>query len=452
MKCADIFLCSTDQKKTQNLFAMSKCIKYFIIFILLATSNRIKAQEVPKVWDLKTAIDYAKEKNISINTLRLSSQTAEQNLIASKSAVLPNLTGNFSQALTNYKSGLQNTSGFGLSSDLTLYNGSYLKNDIKAKELNLQTANLSVEAAKNDITISITQAYLNILLARENITYLKDLLSTSEAQVKQSEQQFKFGTIAKKDLLQLQATYANDKYTLITAQNTLQQNILTLKQLLQIPTAEAFEVSTTDTVQTPQVLDNLASAQDKALRTRPEIKSGELNIQLQGFELQKAKSTLRPSLSLGGSLYTGYNNNNLGSYTNQLNNSFYQNIGLTLSIPIFDRRITKTNVAKANINIEQARLSLLDTKTTLTQNVERAYINVQNANSQYAAAQEQFNYTSEALRISNAALKEGTNNIVENLQQKNLYVQALQAFVQAKYTANLYTKIYNFYTGVPITN
>jgi outer membrane protein len=431
---------------------MSRYIQYIIITVLSVSAFLAKAQEVPKVWDLKTAIEYAKEKNININTLKLSSQTAQQDLIASKSAVLPNLTGNVSQALTNYKSGLQNTSGFGLNSDITLYNGSYLKNDIKAKELSLQTANLSVEAAKNDITISITQAYLNILLARENITYLKDLLSTSEAQVKQAEQQLKFGTIAKKDLLQLQATYANDKYTLVTAQNTLQQNILTLKQLLQIPTTDAFEVSTTDTVQRAPVLDNLASAQDKALRTRPEIKSGELNIQLQTTNLEKAKSTLRPTLSLGGSLYTGYNNNNIGGYGYQLNNSFYQNLGLTLSIPIFDRKVTKTNVAKANISIEQARLSLLDTKTTLTQNIERAYINVQNANSQYAAAQEQYNYTGEALRISNAALKEGTNNIVENLQQKNLYVQALQAFVQAKYTANLYTRIYNFYTGVPITN
>ncbi|WP_431295400.1 TolC family protein [Pedobacter sp. P26] len=112
--------------------------------------------------------------------------------------------------------------------------------------------------------MSITQAYLNILLARENITYLKDLLTTSEAQVKQSEQQFKFGTIAKKDLLQLQATYANDKYTLVTAQNTLQQNILTLKQLLQLPTATPFEVSATDTVAVAPALDNLASAQDQA--------------------------------------------------------------------------------------------------------------------------------------------------------------------------------------------
>jgi len=422
-----------------------------VIFIALFNVHATQAQDPPKVWDLKTAIEYAKEKNININSLKLSSLTAEQSLIASKAAVLPNLSGNVSQSLTNYKSGLQSNSSFGLSSDLTLYNGGYLKNDIKAKDLGFQTAILSVEAAKNDITISITQAYLNILLARENIVYLKDLLTTSEAQVKQSEQQFKFGTIAKKDLLQIQASLANDRYTLVTAESTLQQNVLTLKQMLQLPTDAAFEVSTLDSVQTLPALDNLASAQNKALSTRPEIKSAELNIELQNTELAKAKSTLRPSLSLGGSLYTGYNNNNAGSYSYQLNNSAYQNLGITLSIPIFDRKITKTNVAKANIGIEQARLSLLDTETALAQDVERAYINVQNANSQYAAAQEQLTYTAEALRISNAALNEGVNNIVENLQQKNLYVQALQSFVQTKYTANLYTRIYNFYTGVPIT-
>jgi len=431
---------------------MRRYHKYIITSALLLPSLFGWAQNFPQVWDLKSCIEYAKEKNISINTLRLSSKTAEQDLIASKSAVLPNLTGSVSQALTNYKSGAETTSGYGVNSDITLYNGSYLKNDIKSKNLSLQTANLSVEAAKNDVTLSITEAYLNVLLARENIKYLEDLLQTSSAQVKQAEQRYKFGTIAKMDLLQLQATYASDKYTLVTAQNTLQQNILTLKQLLQLPTSTPFEVSAQDSVSKGVALDNVASAQDKALRSRPEIKSAELSIQQQSVELQKAKSTLRPTLSLGGSLYSGYNNNSVGGYGFQLNNSFNQAVGLTLSIPIFDRRVTKTNVAKANIGIQQAKLSLLDAKTTLTQNVERAYINVQNANTQYDAAQEQFNYTSEALRISNEELKQGTNNIVENLQQKNLYVQALQAFVQAKYTANLYTKIYNFYTGIPITN
>ncbi len=431
---------------------MIKQVRYILAILIFGTGLIASAQEMPKVWDLKACIAYAKEKNININNLKLSAGVAEQSLIAAKAATLPNLTGSASQALTNYKTGLQNSTGVGLNSDLVLYNGSYLKNDIKSKNLSYQVANLSVSAAENDVTISITQAYLNVLLAKENITYLQDLMNTSKAQVDRATAQLKFGTIAKKDLLQLQATYASDKYTLVTAENTLQQNILTLKQLLQIPTSTPFEVNTVDTVSNVNIVDNLNTAQEKALSIRPEVKAGELSVQLQSVELEKAKSTLKPTLSLDGALHTGYNSVNSGNFGYQFNNGFYQNVGLTLAIPIFDRKVTRTNVAKANIGIEQARLSLLDTKTTLTQSIERAYINVKNANSQYEAAKEQFVYTGEALRISNAALAQGTNNIVENLQQKNLYVQAMQAFVQAKYTANLYTKIYNFYIGEPITN
>lgn len=438
---------------------MSVLLKNIVLILFFASvfhGGDLYAQDslyhdLPKTWNLKDCIDYAKKNNISINSLKLSSKTAEQSLIAAKAAKYPNLSANVTQNVSHYNSGTQSSSGYGVSSGITLFNGGYLNNDVKSKTLSEQVANLSVNAAENDITLQITQAYLNILLSKENITYLNDLLSTSNALVKQGTQRLTAGTIAKKDLLQLQATMANDNYTLITAQNQLQQNVLTLKQLLQLPTRIGFDVIAADTTKINEHLIDLASAQDQALRTRPEVKGAELNVQLQNTELEKARATIRPVLSLNGSLGSGYNSNSFGNYPNQLNNTFNQALGLTLSIPIFDRKVTKTNVAKANIEIQQARLSLLDTKTTLTQSVEKAYLNVQNANSQYQAAKEQFNYTSEALRISEAELKLGSSSIVDYLQQKNLYVQALQAFVQAKYTANLYTKIYDFYTGIPIT-
>lgn len=433
-----------------------KNISFFTWFALLFCGQTVSAQDslyhdLPKVWSLKDCIGYAKKNNISINSLKLSSKTAEQNLIAAKAARYPNLSASVSQDLAHYNSGTQSSSGYGVSSGITLFNGGYLNNDVKSKTLSEQVANLSVSASENDITLQITQAYLNILLSKENITYLADLLNTSKALVEQGSQRLTAGTIAKKDLLQLQATMANDNYTLVAAQNQLQQNVLTLKQLLQLPTRVGFEVLATDTVKTNENLKDLNTAQDQALQIRPEVKGAELNVQLQSIELEKARSSIRPVLSLNGSLGSGYNSNTIGNYTNQLNSSFNQALGLTLSIPIFDRKVTKTNVAKANLEIQQARLSLLDTKTTLTQSVEKAYLNVQNANSQYQAAREQFNYTKEALRISEAELKLGSSSTVDYLQQKNLYVQALQAFVQSKYTANLYTKIYDFYTGVPIT-
>lgn len=428
----------------------------FIFFLIVFHTGNVKAQDssavqLPKVWSLANCISYAKRNNININSLRLGSKTAEQSLIAAKAAKYPNLTASVSQDLSHYKTGMQSSSGYGVNSGITLFNGGYLNNDVKSKTLNEQAANLSVDAAENDMTLQVTQAYLNILLVRENITYLNDLLGTSAALVKQGEQRLAAGTVAKKDLLQLQATLANDKYTLVSSQNQLQQNVLALKQLLQLPSSTDFTVATSDTTKLQEKLMDLNSAQDKALQIRPEVKGAELNLQMQQVELEKAKAGLRPVLGLTGALNTGFNSANIGGYPNQLNNSFNQSIGLTLSIPIFDRKITKTNVAKANLQIQQAKLSLLDTRTTLSQSVEKALLNVQNANSQYVAASEQFNYTKEALRISGEELRLGSSNTFDYLQQKTLYVQALQAYVQAKYTANLYTKIYDFYTGVPIT-
>ncbi|PTS93696.1 transporter [Pedobacter sp. HMWF019] len=427
------------------------CFALFFLGGNVAYAQDSLYQDLPKTWNLKACINYAKKNNITINNLKLSSKSAEQDLIASKAAKLPNLTASVTQNAANYNTGIESSSGYGVNSSITLLNGGYLNNDIRSKKLSQQVANLSVASAENDVTLQITQAYLNILLTRENITYLNDLLNTSKAQVAQGDQQFTIGTIAKNDLLQLKAAMANDNYTLVTAQNQLQQNILTLKQLLQLPTRIPFEVAVTDTAKINEKLMDLGTAQEKALQTRPEVRGGELNVQLQTSEMEKAKASIRPVLSLGGSLSSGYNSTSFGSYPNQLNNGFNQGLGLTLSIPIFDRKVTRTNVAKANIGIQEAKLSLLNTKTTLTQAVEMAYLNVQNANSQYDAAKEQFVYTSESLRISAEQLRLGVNNTVAYLQQKNLYIQALQAFVQAKYTANLYTKIYDFYTGVPIT-
>jgi len=424
---------------------------------MLMGAGSVSAQDSTKApagpWDLAACLAYARAHNISINSLRLTERSTGQDLTLSKAARYPNLGGSISQGLTNYTSsgGLYASSSYGISSSVTLYNGGYINNDIKQKQLSLKAANLDVQASQNDITLQITQAYLNILLARENIVYLQDLINTTQAQVTQGQQRMEAGTLAKKDLLELQAVLANDKYTLVTAQNTERQNILTLKQILQLPTDTGFTVSGTDTLRTGALAAPLAQAQQTALDSRPEVKSSELNVAIAQVDIEKARAGLRPTLTLGGSLYTNYAKDPAYKYFPQLNNNFYQQLGLTLSIPIFDRKVTRTNVEKARIQTEQAKLNLQNTKLVLTQAIEQAYLNVQNAQSQYAAATEQMNYTNEAFRIANEQLKIGVYNTVDYLQQKNLYIQALQSYIQAKYASELYTRIYNFYTGIPVT-
>ncbi len=409
------------------------------------------AQKDSAVWDLQACLDYAKQNNITINSLRLTAKADEQNLIGSKAAKYPDLSGSISQGITRYNSGAISSSGYGINSSVTLYNGGYLNNDIQSKQLQLLAANLDVEAAQNDITLQITEAYLNILLAKENVVYAKDVVATSEAQVIQGQQRYEAGSLAKKDLLELQAVLANDKYNFTTAENTVRQDILTLKQILQLPSDIIFDVTSVDTIVSTTLVAPLSETQQIAQTRRPEVKSSQLSVMAAQTEVEKARAGLRPTVGLNGSLYSGYSQNPQYKYFQQLNNNFYQQLGVSVSIPIFDRKITKTNVEKAKIQVQQATLSLKNTKTNLSQSVEQAYINVLNAQSQYAAAEEQLKYAEESYRIANEQLKIGVYNTVEYLQQKNLYVQALQSYVQAKYTAALYIKIYNFYMGQPVT-
>lgn len=415
---------------------------------------------LPARWSLQECFDYAMKNNIQLNSLRLSRMSTEQDLLLSHAAKLPDLTGSGSQSLNGGKTlnaaggrpyEVYSSGNYSVNSNITIFQGGYLNYDIKQRNLLTQVAGLNIAQQVNDITVLITQAYLNILLARENIVYVKDVVATSEAQVKQGQQQYDVGSIALISLVQLQAQLSNDRYLLTTSENQHRQNKLVLKQLLQLPSGYDFEIMEPDTLISNTHLAALQEVQDSALANRPEVKSSELGIQVSNLDLAKARTGYMPTLSAGGSLGSSFNGGGTGStYFKQLDNNFYQQIGLTLSVPIFTRRVVKTNVEKAKIEIDQSKLALQDTKTNLSQTIEQAYINVLNAQSQYDAAVEQLKYSQEGYRIASEQLKVGAANVVVFLQQKNLYVQALQSYIQAKYNAALNIRIYDFYRGIPV--
>src|SRR5262249_8582293 len=153
-------------------------------------------------------------------------------------------------------------------------------------------------------------------------------------------------------------------------------NVLALKQILQLPTTTDFQPVIPDTLIVQQAIPSLLEAQRIALQNRPEIKYNELQIQVAQTELEKAKSGYKHSISVGGSISTGYSDNQTAKYFNQIGDNLYQRLGATLAVPIFNNRVTKTNVERSKILIDQAKLTLEQTKTTLNQQVEQAYISV----------------------------------------------------------------------------
>ncbi|MES2274932.1 MAG: TolC family protein [Bacteroidota bacterium] len=440
---------------------MRICRYLFTALICTCCTTALIAQDstligVPLKWDIQKCIEYAKRNNIQINSLRLNQKISEQEYLLARASRLPDLSATGSQNFghsgsggSTGRSGFTASGSYGLSSSVTLFNGNFINNNIAQKNLSQQSANLSVIQQENDITLQITQAYLTILLDKETITYNNDVVTTSQAQLKQYQQKYDVGSIARKDLVQLQAQVATDQYNLVTAKNNERQDKLTLKQLLLLPTDATFDIIKPDTIAPINTNTPLHDAEQIALKNRPEIKNGQLGVDIAQYDVAKAQAGYKPFLSAGASLGAGYTTGN-GDYFSQLNRNFEQQIGVNLTIPIFTKRAVKTQVEEAKINVDQAKLNFTNTKITLSQEVERAYINVQNAQGQYDAAQQEFKYNQESYRIANEQLKVGVANLVEFLQQKNLYIQAQQSYIQSKYNALLSLKIYDFYKGIPI--
>ncbi|MES1160969.1 MAG: TolC family protein, partial [Bacteroidota bacterium] len=384
---------------------------------------------------------------------------ANQDLLLAKAGVQPNLSATGSEFL-NFQKGINSNGSYGnrqftengnagLSSSVILYQGGYIRNNIREKQLLQQMAGLDILQQENDITLNVTQAFLNILLAKENIVYLQDLVNTSQSQVKQAQQKYDAGSIALKDLAELQAQTANDKYSLVTAQSAHRQNVISLKLLLQLPSELAFEVQEPDTLIAKNLVTSLSETQQEALATRPEVKISDQQVDVARVDLQLARSAYLPTLQGSGAIGANHSGDH-PSVLQQLDNSFYQQIGLTLSIPIFNRRATRTNVEKAKIQIEQSELDRRNVRNNLSLTVEQAYVNVENAQGQYDASVEQLQYTKESYRIASEQLKVGAVTTVDYLIQRNLYTQAYQQYIQAKYNAALNIRIYDFYRGVPI--
>ena len=434
--------------------------------IIVALREDLQSQDLIRkdstlTWNLQTCLDYAKKNNIQVNTLRYDQNLSEQDYLFAKASRLPTLNGTLGQSFTNSKNanpvvgGFQTQSSFAgnysLNTGWTIYNGGYLKKDVQQKDLLIKSANLSVKEAENDITLQVTQGFLNILLARENIVYLEDVLNTSKDQLKLADQRYKAGAISKKDLLQLQSQVASDQYALVNAQTIYRQNTVNLKQILQIPSSVNFQAAQPDTVVAKEVVPSLEEASRTALQNRPEVQNSQLGITIAEVELAKVRALGRPSVTIGGNLSSGFSDNQDTKFFPQLDNNFYQRLGVTVGIPIFNNRNVKTNVERSKIIIEQAKLTLIGTKTTLDQAVEQAYIAVLNAQAQYTAAEAQLKASEETYKITSGQLELGAINALDLQLQKNLYVQAVQAFVQSKYNAVLSIKVYNFYTGVPVT-
>lgn len=431
---------------------------------MLIFFSGVCSQAQSKIWTLEECINYAQGKNIQVQKAELSN---DRNQLYSNQAAfnrLPSVNASVRENLNWYKgfdsstgsygsSNGSNSTNYSLSSSISLFNGDKLNNKIKQAELDLKSSHFYSESVKESVGLNILNAYLQVLYASENVSNAeKQIVSTTE-QLALAKERMDLGVISMSDYLQIKSELASEKSTLASAQSQLSINKVTLMQLMELPVDSDFAVSSPD-LDSLMIVTGQVDAQEiynLALGIKPEIKNAELNKESAKLDVNIAKADFLPSLSMDAGLSTGYSSLTTNSgYTSQLKDKINPAVGLSLSIPIFQKKQVKTNVALANIGVSDAELDEINTKNQLRKEIEQACVDVVSAKTQYDASLEQNLSSQESYDVVTEKYRLGLLNSVDFLIQKTNLITSESKLLQSKFNVIFSYKVLDFYKGIPL--
>ena len=446
-------------------------IGIFVFCFCTGGLRLLSAQEKPQEWTLKNCIDYALTQNIQLKKSKIALESSQVDSKSARAKLFPSLSFGSTQqyintpfpegnSLDNYvvtgsKGSSKNsyTGNYSLRSSMTLYNGGKLRNNIKSSKLQEQVQQYSVEEEIDNIETSITESFLQILYAQESVKINEETVALSKLQCERGKALLEAGSISQSDYAQLESQYSSDKYQLVLSQTTLESNIQTLKQLLEMDMTETLSIST-PILEAHDVLTPLPGKEEvyqSALNFIPSIQSRKLGIDIAKLEHKNAKAGYYPTLDLSASVGTGHISGSDSNFGQQMKNKLNESIGLTLSIPIFSNRENKSAVEKAKLQISEAELEYLNAQKELQKTIEDIYLDATSSQAQYAAAIEQVKASKTSYNLAQEQFNLGMKNTVELLTEKNNFLSAQQEMLQAKYMAILNAQLLRFYQGKEIT-
>ena len=418
-----------------------------------------------KQWSLKECIDYALENNISLQKTRLQKESAIEDIKQSTSALLPSLSFSSSQNVTyrpwpesnraTVANGYVETSvdkvyyngSYGLNANWTVWNGNRNYNQIKLNKITAQKAELDSAYTANSIQEQIAQLYVQILYSHEAVNVCKKTLEVSTLNENRGKEFVGVGKMSKSDLAQLTSQRAKDEYSVVEAEGNLRNFKRQLKQLLQITNDEEFDVTIPNTSDEMalQTIPAMNSVYVSALNTRPEIKNAQIGIESSDLSIKMAKAQRMPTIGLSASAMTNTTSMSDNEWGIQLKNNFDVAGGLTLSVPIFDNRQTKTAIRKAKIQKQEYQLDLLDKQTTLYSTIENYWTQANTNQSMYKAAKESTKSAQVSYDLLSEQFRLGLKNTVELMTGMSNLLNAQQNELQSKYLTILNISMLNFY-------
>lgn len=416
-----------------------------------------------KQWTLKECINYALENNISLQKTQIKKASANEDYLQSKAALLPSLSASSNQNISYTPWVTSGISGEGFtksSVDKVYYNGSYSvmgnyviwngnknRNQVKLNKLTYEAAALDSATQAQNLQEQIATLYIQICYSTEAIKVNQESYKSSLENENRGKEFVKNGKMSQADLAQLTAQRAQDEYNIVAAESNVKNYKRQLKQLLQITNDEAFDIvipSTTDS-QALASIPALNSVYASALDNRPEIKSYQNMIDQSNLNIDIAKAGKMPTISANAGVSTSSTSMNKTGWGTQIKQNFNLGGGVSISIPIYDNRATKTAINKANLQKQSSMLDLKNEQTKLYSTIENYWLQANTNQSQFKAAKVSTESAKTSFELLNEQFKLGLKNIVELRTGKDNLLNAQQNELQAKYLTILNLGMLNFY-------
>lgn len=471
-----------------------------LLSLLMATLNlTCLAQDK---WDLKRCVEYALANNISIKQADVQARISKLTLNQSKLSQLP--TVNVGTNLGVSSGNTQNPNNFSLSTttyflnnyqlqtSVNAFNFLSLRNAIAANRYAWEAALANSDKTKNDVSLNVANAYLQVLLTKEQSEASQLQLHLSQNQLEITRKQVKAGALPELNAAELEAQVAQDSATYITSMGNIQQAVLQLKAYMDMDASVPFEVYTppVDDIPIEKITDLQPEAvYSLALTYQPLQKMDALTIESGRRSVKANRGAMYPTFSITGSLganfttinkipetgtppkYTGTDTlttlRTLGGnqfilqdnysvatktkpYFSQLNQTFNQFVGLNISVPILSGGQLRTNYLKAKLNLRNQELQRDQDNLTLKQNIYQAYTQAVTALQKFEANKISVIATQKSFEYSQKRYNVGMLNTVDLLTNQNNFFNARINLLSAQYDYVFKMKVLEFYKGLGI--
>ena len=468
------------------------------IFVLLTAWFLLAGAQVnaQNMWSLQDCIDYAFDHNLDIKKQVLVVETNKANLTQSKLNTLPSVNAgastvnNWGRTIDRYTNEFATTrvrsDNLYIQGSMTLFAGLQKVNMVKRSQLTLDYSRFFLDNLMDDISLTVAGYYLDILFNKELLMVAREQQQVTNQQVKRMEKLVEAGTVARGDLLNIQAQAALEELQVVEAENRLEISQLSLMQIIDYPVDEKFDVLVPRlrSVESPSIDITSAEIYNYALENRPEIKLAELGVDIAARDISLARGQQSPTLSLSGSWGSGYSGlNQIGidpyaqaypigytedgkvvyteatqyadykvkEWSKQLEDNNNRSIGLFLNIPIFNGWQTRNTITRARIAMESAEHDLQLTKNNLRKVIEQSYADAVAALKRYGSSLKQVEAQNEAFKYAQQKFDVGLITSVEYNEIKKEMTSAQSDLLQAKYDYIFKTTILSFYMGNPLS-